>query len=269
MLDAISVLLYLAALYLLGTTLLKRNTESNSSQSSTGLILIAFALVFHLSSVYQSISTENGYILSFYKMPSLFFVVINAIVLLSSLSKPKSLRNLFLFLIPFSIAAIASDVFVGSESLQATHYAPGVTTHVLLSILAYSLLSIATFQALFLSYQNRQLKNKHLRGVLGIMPPLQTMESLLFELLWAGQILLSLSIVTGIIFVDNLFDQHLVHKTAFSILSWIIYAVLLWGRHFLGWRGPAAIRWTIGGFIALMLAYFGSKLVLEIILNRV
>ncbi|MBX2858601.1 MAG: cytochrome c biogenesis protein CcsA [Cellvibrionaceae bacterium] len=269
MLDAISALLYIAALYLLATTILNRNSESSASKSSKGLILLACALVFHAGGVYQSISTENGYVLSILKMPSLFFVIINAIVLLSCLSKPKPLRNLFIFLIPLSTAAIAGDVFTNESTAQATHYSPGVTTHVLLSILAYSLLTIATLQALFLAYQNRQLKNKQLRGILGIMPPLQSMESLLFELLWAGQILLTLSIISGAIFIEDLFAQHLVHKTAFSILSWVIYAVLLSGRHFLGWRGPSAIRWTVGGFAALMLAYFGSKLVLEIILNRV
>jgi len=101
------------------------------------------------------------------------------------------------------------------------------------------------------------------------MPPLQTMETLLFEMIWAGQILLTLSLITGFTFIHNMTAQHLSHKVIFSVMAWIIYAVLLWGRHTLGWRGAAAIRFTLGGFAALMLAYFGSKLVLEVILQRV
>ena len=89
----------------------------------------------------------------------------------------------------------------------------------------------------------------------------------MFELVWAGFILLSLSIATGFIFIDDFMAQKLSHKTFFSIASWVIYAVLLWGRTALGWRGMQAVKWTLGGFSALMLAYFGSKLVLEVILK--
>lgn len=102
---------------------------------------------------------------------------------------------------------------------------------------------------------------------MGLLPPLQTMEALLFELVWAGMLFLTLSIITGFIFIDDFFAQKLSHKTVFSLLSWGIYATLLTGRHFIGWRGNTAIRWVLGGFTALMLAYFGSKLVLEVILH--
>ena len=103
-------------------------------------------------------------------------------------------------------------------------------------------------------------------GVTRLLPPLQTMETLLFEMLWVGQVLLTLSIVTGFLFFEDLFGQRLVHKTVFSLLAWLVYAILLWGRHRNGWRGSQAVRWTLGGFAALMLAYFGTKLVLEFIL---
>ena len=95
------------------------------------------------------------------------------------------------------------------------------------------------------------------------------MEALLFELLWVGEVLLTLSIMSGFIFLENIFAQHLVHKTVFSIAAWFVYAFLLMGKYKLGWRGNTAIRWTLAGFVFLMLAYFGSKLVLEIILQRV
>ena len=141
-----------------------------------------------------------------------------------------------------------------------------IITHILLSVLAHSLLAIATLQALLLSYQYKKLKTRHPKGLIGILPPLQTMETLMFELVWAGFALLTLSILSGLIYLDNIFAQHLAHKTVFSILAWFIYATLLWGRHSIGWRGIIAIRWVLVGFAALMLAYFGSKIVLEVIL---
>lgn len=91
------------------------------------------------------------------------------------------------------------------------------------------------------------------------------MERLLFELIWIGMALLTASLVSGFIFVDNLFAQHLVHKTVLSIAAWLLYAVLLWGHKVQGWRSQRAVRWTVSGFFLLMLGFFGSKLVLETI----
>jgi ABC-type uncharacterized transport system permease subunit len=83
-----------------------------------------------------------------------------------------------------------------------------------------------------------------------------------------GFILLSLALVSGALFVQDLFAQHLVHKTVLSIVAWVVFAILLWGRQRFGWRGRTAIRWTLSGFFSLMLAYFGSKWVLEVVLGR-
>ena len=69
--------------------------------------------------------------------------------------------------------------------------------------------------------------------------------------------------------MEDFFGQHLSHKTVLSTISWIVFGILLWGRHQLGWRGKTANRWIITGFTFLLLAYFGSKFVLEIILDRV
>jgi ABC-type uncharacterized transport system permease subunit len=79
---------------------------------------------------------------------------------------------------------------------------------------------------------------------------------------------LTISLISGFIFIENLFAQHLVHKTVLSILAWLIFSSLLLGRSLYGWRGQIAIQWTLIGFVSLLLAYFGSKLVLELILHR-
>lgn len=227
---------------------------------------ICITLIFHAIGIYGISVKADGIQLSFFAVSSQIFWVINTTVLLSGLK--KSLHNLFIFLLPFSAIAVLSTLLSHSQSsvLQLNYK---LASHVVLSILAYSLLTIATLQALLLAYQNHQLKIKAGLHSLRYLPPLQTMEALLFEFLLVGEILLTLSIVTGFIFLENIFAQHLVHKTVFSIAAWCVYAFLLMGKYKLGWRGNTAIRWTLAGFIFLMLAYFGSKLVLEIILQRV
>jgi len=137
---------------------------------------------------------------------------------------------------------------------------------IVLSIMAYSLFAIAAVQAILLAIQDHQLRNRRPGGIIRALPPLQTMEDLLMQLILAGFILLTLALLSGFFFLEDIFAQHLVHKTVLSIAAWLVFATLLWGRWKFGWRGRTAIRWTLGGYIALMLAYFGSKLVLELLL---
>lgn len=261
MFNAIAALCYLGAFGGLVLTIVRR------SELRSPLIIAAIAagVVFHGIGAYLNIRTPHGFDLSFFKVASLIFWVIAIVVLLSNLRKPMS--SLFVLLLPLMLVALGCASLIEPNTSSTTQLSFGIFTHVILSILSYSLLTIATLQAILLAYQNRMLKQKHPRGVMGLLPPLQTMESLLFELIWAGEILLTLSILSGVIFIDNILAQHLAHKTVFSVVSWIIYATLLWGRYRFGWRGASAIRWALGGFAALMLAYFGSKLVLEIILS--
>lgn len=230
------------------------------------LIAIACALVAHGVSIYDLTITERGIRVGFFPISTLIFWVINAIVLLSSLRKP--LHNLFILLAPLTIIGICASM-LGGDSGPRVELGLSTASHAVLSILAYSLLTIATLQALLLAWQHHQLRHKHPSGSVSLLPPLQTMEALLFDVLWAGVLLLTLSILSGFLFLDDMFAQHVAHKTAFSLAAWVIYAVLLWGRHRVGWRGYTAIRWTLAGFALLMLAYFGSKLVLELILKRI
>ena len=99
------------------------------------------------------------------------------------------------------------------------------------------------------------------------MPPLRNMEAILFEVILIGFIVLTISLASGLVFLDNMFAQHLAHKTILSILAWLVFLTLLIGHWRLGWRGRTAVRWTLGGFVSLMMAYFGSKFALEILLS--
>ena len=228
------------------------------------LAMCALAVVAHGVAAWQLLITANGLDLSLWRVSAAIFFIVNLVVLLSSLRKPS--HNLFLFLLPITIPVVAVALVSSGGDIQSD---PGLATslHILSSILAYSLLTIAAFQAMLLAYQNWQLRHKHLKGWVRALPPLETMEALLFEVLWAGVLLLSLSLASGFAVFEDLFGQNLGHKTVFSIIAWGIYAVLLWGRHVKGWRGNTAIRWTLVGFIATALAYWGSKFVYEVLLG--
>ena len=261
MFSALALGFYIAAWLLLVQSLRKRR----SLKSTLVLQLVAVALFCHGTSACQQIVVPSGYRFSFFNMASLFFWVINLLVLISSLKKP--LHNLFVLLLPLTCLALLSSLPQLGAITPRQQITPGVAVHIFLSILAYSAMTMAAFQALTLAFQNYQLRHKHPTGRVRLLPPLQTMEALLFELLWAGQVLLTFAIISGAIYVDDLFAQHLAHKTVFSLMAWCLYAALLWGHYKWGWRGNAAIRWTLGAFALLVLAYFGSKLVLEFLLS--
>ena len=112
------------------------------------------------------------------------------------------------------------------------------------------------------------MRHRQPGGFLRGIPPLTAIESLLFQMIGAGFVLLSITLFSGLLFLKDIFAQHLVHKTVLSFIAWGVFGVLLWGRWRFGWRGRTAIRWTLSGFAFLALAYFGSKLVLELILQR-
>jgi len=234
--------------------------------NSTLLMAAGFvAVLVHGIHVLGLIHTPEGIQLGFFQVSSLIFWVICAVLVVSSLRLP--VQNLFALLFPLSAIGILCSILFHSHFVPEQRISVQIGWHILLSILAYSVLTIATVQALALALQDKLLREKHFQGPLRVLPPLQTMEALLFEMLWAGTVLLSLSLVTGFLFFDNIREQHLSHKMAFSTLAWLIYATLLWGRAREGWRGRKALHWTLGGFAALMLAYFGSKFVLELVLS--
>lgn len=228
--------------------------------------LAAISLSLHGTSVFGLIDTPEGFYFSFFRVSSLIFWVIGITVVISSLKLPVESLLPPLFLC--AAISIACSLFIKTPYTPRTLSYP-IAGHILLSILAYSMLTIACLQAMALALQDSLLRKRQWQRAVAILPPLQTMESLLFEMVLAGTVLLGLSIVTGLLFFSDLHTQHLMHKMFFSLVAFAVYCTLLWGRHARGWRGKIAIRWTVGGFIALMLAYFGTKLVLELLLHRV
>ncbi|KDE40320.1 CcsA-related protein [Nitrincola lacisaponensis] len=241
----------------------QRATGRRLDVRPTVLLLGIAGFAVHGISVYHTLHHPAGIDLGLFSMGSLISWLVTALVIGSSLR--QRIDNLFIGVFPMAaVTVLLASLMPTSEVLKP--YGSGMFLHILLSVLAYSIFTLATLQALLLWRQQLALKQHHTRGLVASLPPLQIMEKLLFEMLWVGFILLSISLISGWLFVDNLFAQHLVHKTLLSLAAWLIYATLLGGRQIMGWRGMTAIRWTIGGFLLLMLGFFGSKLVLEFIL---
>jgi ABC-type uncharacterized transport system permease subunit len=142
--------------------------------------------------------------------------------------------------------------------------------HIAIALLAYSLFTFATLHALLMLFAERSLHNKSSLLRLPNFPPLMVMEALLFQIISMGFVLLTITLLSGMLFSEEIFGQPLQfnHKAVFSIASWVIYAALLFGRVRYGWRGMKAIRWTLAGFALLLLAYLGSKFILQVLLGR-
>ncbi len=259
-----AIVLYLLAAARTANTL---RSDGGGRLRMQGLGLGFAAIAVHAVLLYQGIVTASGLNLSLFSTASLVAWVVAVLVLAVAAARP--LHNAVVVLLPVAALAIGADlVFPGRRILP--HDAPaGLTAHVAISIVAYSILTIAAIQALMLAFAEHRLRHKRPTLVINLLPPLQTMEELLFQLLAVGVFVLGLGLVAGFMFVDDLFAQHLVHKTVLSVIAWLIFAVLLWGRHHFGWRGRLAVRYTLAGFIVLALGFFGSKLVLELILERV
>ncbi len=257
-----------ATMYLIGAGLLTRRLRlgAMAAQQSKFMALGVgmVGALLHAVMLVQTLYTANGIDLAFFNVLSLTAWLVVAIVLLSALKHP--LENLGVFILPIAVVALILQQITTDTGTPISDLSPGLEAHILLSLTSYSLLSIAVVQSLLLFIQDRQLRNRHPGGFIRALPPLETMETLLFQFIGLGYVLLSLSLVTGATYLENIFEQHLVHKTVLSVVAWVVFAILLWGRWKFGWRGRIAIRWTLAGFIVLMLAYFGSKMVLELIL---
>ena len=124
--------------------------------------------------------------------------------------------------------------------------------------------------AVLLALQERALRRRRVdSSLIRALPPLTLMETLMFRMIATGFVFLSLTLLSGVLFIDNLFAQHLVHKTILSIVAWLIFGTLLFGRWRWGWRGSRAVNLTLIGMSVLLLAFFGTKFVLEVVLHRV
>ncbi len=261
-LSGAALLLYFTAAWLLWRRLLHR---SDAAPRAALFLALAGAL-FHSAALIQSMVIPEGINLGFSNATSLITALIVALFVLTAWFVP--VENLGIILLPLAAITQLIDALLPMGLKVEQVITPGLALHILLSLLAYALLTLAAAQALLLSAQEHQLHSRRPGGLIRALPPLETMERLLFGLILVGFVVQTLALVTGWVVSVDLLAQHLIHKTVLAVTAWVVFAVLLIGHWRLGWRGRTAVRWTLAGFFFLFLSYFGSKYVLEIILGR-
>ncbi|MCS5590941.1 MAG: cytochrome c biogenesis protein CcsA [Gammaproteobacteria bacterium] len=247
--------------YLLVALLLTRyfTQDSETHQHKTlANILLLLACVSHaylLSDLWQ---TEGVF---FGLASSVSFVawVVAALLFVTSLSKPIHALGI----IVYPLAAIALLFSLAFPDSNNKLIEVSIAAHVFLSISAYALLAIAVCQSVLLNIQEKLLHEHQINSFINKLPPLQTMEDFLFQTLKMGCLLLTLSLASGFIFIDDFFTQQLTAKTLLSLIAWAVFVGLVAGHKIFGWRGKYATLTTQIGFGMLVLAYFGTKFVLE------
>ena len=241
--------------------------------AGAGLSLLAWLL--HGATLWGSIFASDALRIGFAVMLSSALWVTVSVYLLENSN--FSLDGLKVFLLPpVALATVLPAIFPGALISLA-----GKTTmfpwHVAVALLAYGTLTIAAFHAVIMTLQDKHLHrlrtkpmSPRLNQMIDNLPPLMKMEKILFRLILLGFVLLSLTVLSGVVFSEQVLGVAFKwdHKTILSLLSWILFAVLLVGRHWRGWRGKTVLSFTLSGFLTLMLAYVGSRFVLEVLLHR-
>ena len=249
--------------YLAAATLQCRRTVSSTPTTTRRwpiLLLGALAILTHGYLLYLWIDgTTHGQNLILFNVFSLS-VWLGAILLLL-FTFLRSLANLTILLFPLAALSILLAALFPSEHVLVTSQNPNELIHILLALLTFTILSLAALQAMVIAITDHVLRSRYATSMSGF-PPLETMERLLFQIVWLGFILLTFVIITSIAFFSNQFFASVLDKSLLTILAWLTFALLLGGRHCLGWRGHIAIRWTLAGVLLLLLSYFGTRIAL-------
>jgi ABC-type uncharacterized transport system permease subunit len=261
--NSLALLLYLVC----SVTLIRHFVQSGKAQAlalPVGLLTV-LALIFHGADIFFTMRAAGGWDVSLFSTMTVAAWVMAFIAYLLGLKGNAAHPGILIYpLVALTLILKSCMPITPAEGLSS----PALEWHILLSLTAYSLFTLAAIQAIVLAIQERQIRQRQLASIMRQLPPLQSMETSLFQLISGGFILLTIGLITGFVFLNDIFAQHLAHKTVLSLIAWCVFATLLWGRWQYGWRGQTAIKWTLVGFLFLVLAYFGSKFVLEFILSQ-
>ncbi|MFK8081216.1 MAG: inner membrane protein YpjD [Granulosicoccus sp.] len=239
------------------------STPANSGQMHRlTLVLATVAVILHGWVVIHQTGLPHGLSLPLFTSFATMTLTIVLLHIVLCLRQPADYLGLAVY--PgAAISLIVSQASGGGTPIEGD----AIQIHVLLSLVAYGVLSLAAAQAVLVAIQRHYLSIHKPGGFIRALPPLDVTEKLLFTLLAVGFVMLSLALASGFAYLDDMFDQRLVHKTVLSCIGWGIFGILLFGRWQFGWRGKKAVHWTLGGFGILVLAYFGTKIVVEVVLN--
>ena len=231
-------------------------------------ILILVTIIGHSDAIMRMMRLNSRFSIGLLEATSLLGWTLAVLACLISIDKHNRVLGATLMASAAVGAALGTGLAgVGRSYAEATA-GWELTAHVLLSMAAAALLFAAAVTAILLVILDRRLRTRRIADLSSALPPLDALEKLMFRLIAAGFGFLTLALLTGFVFVTNLFTQNLVQKTVLSLIAWLVFGVLLIGRVRFGWRGRSAVRWTLFGFGILALAYFGVKFVLEYLFGR-
>jgi ABC-type uncharacterized transport system permease subunit len=255
-----------AALYALSVVLAVRATPAPKPPSALNLSRLSALLgvSLHGLNLFVATQTQGQYHLAVTDSASLvgWVMALNAIALMW-------VPGLKLF--PAVILSVGGSLSILTGLLHGfsePQPAWELAAHIALAALAFAWFAIASLAALCLMWVHRRLQRRAPLSAFALLPPLETLERLLFQALTGGFIALSLALLTGFFYVTDPHSQHLWHKIVFTVLAWLSFAILLIGRIRYGWRAKRVLRFTLFGVANLLIGYFGSKFVLENLLGR-
>jgi ABC-type uncharacterized transport system permease subunit len=253
------------ALYALATILLVRALSRGADNPVGWTMPALFGVLAHAAFHVVAWREADGLDLHFFAALSLVGLGMGLLTTLFGAAGRMAALGVIVF--PMAAASLLGYAAYGHVRPEGLDWR--LQLHAWCALLAYATLAIAAILALMLWAQERALRRRQFHGWLRALPPLTELESLLFRTITVGFVLLTATLLTGVLFVENLLEQHLVQKTVLSILSWLVFGGLLLGRWRRGWRGTTAVRWTLAAMLLLVLAFFGSKFVLELVIPAV
>jgi ABC-type uncharacterized transport system permease subunit len=271
-----TALLYLAIAALSWTQL--RTDVSSDRRFGLVSALMLPALLGHAVALGDSVFGLGGLRFGFAHALSATLLITGALLWIEGFFVP--LRGLYLLVAPIAAATVILPPFFHGASLAAEGSSLALQLHLSVAILSYSFLTVAALHALLMASVDHYLHQpsadpgQGLARLFAHLPPLLALETLLFRQIAVGFVLLSATLASGVLFSEELFgrplrfDHTTAHKIVFALLAWGVFGGLLAGRAFFGWRGRTALRWTFTGFVMLLLAYVGSRFVLEVVLRR-
>ena len=257
-------------LYIIAAACFAASRLPKLAESETVLAIVAFlsaitGLVWHAFVLWGVLIFPSGFGLSLGNTASLIGAQLALIGVIAAIE--PALRGLSSGMLLLGAgAAMLTDINYVAPAAGPVSWQ--IQAHVLISLFAWGLLSVGAIVAIYALVQDRRLRSAVLSPTNQLFAPLETNERLLFGIAGSGFLLLLVAVLSGFTFVEDLFAQHLVHKSVLSILALLLFGVLLGGRQFAGWRGRRSIYLYLGGFVLLCLAYFGSRYILENILGR-
>ena len=266
-----ALLISAIAAYAIASFLAFRNTQHKQDDFFTSsYLLAAIGCAAHIFYALQVSDITQNLDLSLSSMIPLVNGLLVVVFLLACTAMP--IKRLGILVYPLTIICLIFAYFwdsapspISSLGANSSEISRALNIHILISILSYALLAIAAIQSLLYAYQDHKIKTRASSTLLSALPPLQTMEQLLFRLVASGFILLSLTLISGALFSQQIFGQpfEFKHHTVLAILGWIVFGTLLYKRFAQGLRGSNAVIWTIGGFMLIQLGYFGTKIISE------